>query len=265
MYVDTTLIDYVNVNRNGPGTGIDFEIPASTFAPYAETTVAVWYGVVPVNEQQEQSSEELLITISGGFEGPATFDLSENNYIVAEARPPSTLPDFVHMTRAATWGVAPYTYASSDESVASVDGNGQVTALTNGVCDITSTDSSGATRRYTLTVSGIRVVHFLTANTDWSGMQAVCTAADVAPITLAQFKALWMQYADDVPVTTYLGWLDYPFWTADSVGAGTYSTYNLGGPDVNENASSADASLRNQAVGVSTRATGFALSSSASH
>ncbi|MGA3682084.1 Ig-like domain-containing protein [Pseudomonas graminis] len=262
LYVDTTLIDYINVNRHGPGSGFDFEIPASAFVLYAEGTVAVWYGVVPANEQQEQRSEELVLSIRGGFEGPASLDLSAHNYVVAETRPPATLPDFVHISRVATWGVAPYTYASSNEGVATADDNGLVTALTNGICDITATDSSGETRRYALTVSGITMVHFLTANTDWKGMQDACAAGGLVPITLTQFKALWMRYAGDVPVTTYLGWLDYPFWTADSVGAGTYSTYNLGGQDVNENASSADASLPNQAVGVSVSAARPAASGS---
>lgn len=257
LYFDTALIEYIVVNRLGPGSGLDFEIPASAFAPYAETTVAISYGVIPSGEQEEQRSQVLVLTISGGFEGAATLDLSAYNYVVAETRPPSTLPDFVQMTRVATWGIAPYAFESSDKTVATVDGNGKVTALTNGACEIVCTDSSGATRRYTLTVSGIKRVHFLTASTDWAGMQAICAAADVSPITLAQLKSLWTRYAGEVPVSTYLGWLDYPFWAADSVGAGTYGTYDLSGSDVNENASSAEASLPHQAVGVSTGAARF--------
>lgn len=250
---DDTLIDYMVVNRDGPGAGYDFDIPASEFMAYAETSVSVWYGVVAEGEQ-EQPSNKLVLTISGGFEAGATLDLSGKNYLVAHTRLPSRLPDFVHMTRPAGWGAPPYTYASTDDTVASVDDTGKVTARTNGRCDITSTDSSGATRHYPLTVSGIQVVHFLTANTDWQGMQAVCQAAGVSPITLAQCKALWTQYADDVPVNDYLGWLDYPFWTIDSVGAGTYGTYDFSGSDVNHNASSADASLPHQALGVASDA-----------
>lgn len=258
LYLNAKMIDYVVVNRNGPGAGLDFEIAASEFLPYSETSVAVWYGVVPAGEQQEQPSQELTLTISGGFEASAALDLSAHNYIVAEPKLPSTLPDFVHMTRTASWGVPPYSYSTSAETVASVDSSGKVTARANGTCDITSTDSTGATRQYSLTVSGINVVHFLTGNTDWAGMHAVCDAAGLAPVTLAQCKTLWTLYADDIPVTTYLGWLDYPFWTADSVGAGTYGTYNFGGTDVNENASSAEGSLRNQAIGVSCDAVQFA-------
>lgn len=254
LYFDTTLIDYTVVNRTGPGSGLDFKIPASAFFPYAETIVTISYGVVPSGEQEEQRSASLDLPISGGFEAAATMDLSSKHYIVAATKAPSTLPDFAQMTRVATWGVAPYTFDSDDKKVATVDSDGQVTALANGDCEISCTDSLGATRRYTLTVSGIKVVHFLTDSTDWAGMQDVCAAAGVSPITLAQLKSLWTTYEGKVPVSTYLGWLDYPFWAADSVGAGTYGTYDLSGSDVNENASSAEASLPHQAVGISTGA-----------
>ncbi|WP_342653352.1 Ig-like domain-containing protein [Pseudomonas sp. F3-2] len=254
LYFDTALINFAVVNRNGPGSGLDFKIPASAFFPYAETIVTISYGVVPSGEQEEQRSASLDLPISGGFEAAATMDLSSKHYIVAATKAPSTLPDFAQMTRVATWGVAPYTFDSNDKKVATVDSDGQVTALANGDCEISCTDSLGATRRYTLTVSGIKVVHFLTDSTDWAGMQDVCAAAGVSPITLAQLKSLWTTYEGEVPVSTYLGWLDYPFWTADSVGAGTYGTYDLSGSDVNENASSADASLPHQAVGISTGA-----------
>ncbi|MBX8533596.1 Ig-like domain-containing protein [Pseudomonas cichorii] len=254
LYVGEELIDYITVGRNGPGPGIDFEVPASVFQNVEETTVRVWYGVTPAGATDEEPSDELLLTLSAGFEADATLDLSTKNYVVAEHELPANPPAFAQITRAADWGTGPYTYSSSDDSVATVDADGTATARTNGSCTISARDSTGETRAYSLTVSGIKVVHFLTGSTDWAGMQSVCTAAGVDPITVAQFKQLWTQYSDNLPVSTYLGWLDYPFWTADALGGGTYWTYDLSGNDVDENASSSDASLPLQAVGVSSTA-----------
>ncbi|RAU49283.1 MULTISPECIES: Ig-like domain-containing protein [unclassified Pseudomonas] len=251
LYLEDTLFDWTVVNRSGPGTGIDFEVPASEFMVGAGGQLRVWYGVIPAGETAEQPSADLLLTISGGFEDDVTLDLTAHNYLVAEGKAPAQPPAFARFSRAADWGTGPYTYASSEESVASVDDTGTVTALANGTCSITARDSLGATQHYALTIAGMIVVHFLTASTDWAGMQRVCATAGLDPASLNDLKALWTRYADSQPVSTYLGWLDYPLWTADPAGVGTYWTYDLSGTDPNQNASASDGSLAMQAVGIS--------------
>lgn len=257
LYLEEILFDWTVVGRNGPGQGLDFAVPASNFMAYTGTQLKVWYGVVPDGESDEQPSAELVLTIAGGFDDDATLDLAAHNYVVAQARAPAQIPEFAQMTRKADWGTAPYSYGSSDETIASVNGDGTVTALTNGSCTITATDSKRASNSYSLTVKGIVVVHFLTGSTNWEGMQRSCTEAGLEPISLVDFKALWSRYSDTLPVSTYLGWLDYPFWTSETSGAGTYSTYDLSGTDVNQNAGASDGTLAMQAAGISRTAARF--------
>jgi hypothetical protein len=251
LYLGNVLFDWTIVGRNGPGPGIDFSVPASEFMAYTGQQLSVWYAVIPTGETEEEPSAELLLRISGGFEDDVTLDLSAHNYVVAASRAPAQIPEFAQMTRPADWGSGPYTYSSSDESIASVTDTGTVTALANGTCTITAQDSQGKSIGYALMIKGMVIVHFLTGNTDWKGMQNVCTTAGLEPVSVADFKALWNRYSDNVPVSRYLGWLDYPFWTADESGAGTYWTYDLSGRDVNGNASASVGTEFMQAVGLS--------------
>lgn len=254
LYIGDKLVDGIYVPSRPRPEGIGFEVSAGEFLSYLGATVAVYYCVTLADTQDPQPSDEVVLTISSGFKQDASIDLGALGYIIAETGLPSVLPESARMTREAHWGVAPYTYRSSNEAIAIVDDHGTVTALRNGECRITSTDVSTQTQSYALSISGISVVHFLTGNVDWSGMGTVCAEAELTPITLKQFKALWQQYSDHQPVGTHLGWLDYPFWTSDPIGAGTYGTYDLSGADVEGNASSAEQSSRYQAVGVSSNA-----------
>jgi hypothetical protein len=254
LYIGDKLVDGIYVPSRPRPEGIGFEVSAGEFLTYLGATVAVYYCVTLADTQDPQPSDEVVLTISSGFKQDASIDLGALGYIIAETGLPSVLPESARMTREAHWGVAPYTYKSSNEAIAIADDHGTVTALRNGECSITSTDVSTQTQSYALSISGISVVHFLTGNVDWSGMGTVCAEAELTPITLKQFKALWQQYSDHQPVGTHLGWLDYPFWTSDPIGAGTYGTYDLSGADVEGNASSAEQSSRYQAVGVSSDA-----------
>jgi hypothetical protein len=254
LYIGDKLVDGIYVPSRPRPEGIGFEVSAGEFLTYLGATVAVYYCVTLADTQDPQPSDEVVLTISSGFKQDASIDLGALGYIIAETGLPSVLPESARMTREAHWGVAPYTYRSSNEASAIVDDHGTVTALRNGECSITSTDVSTQTQLYARSISGISVVHFLTGNVDWSGMGTVCAEAELTPITLKQFKALWQQYSDHQPVGTHLGWLDYPFWTSDPIGAGTYGTYDLSGADVEGNASSAEQSSRYQAVGVSSDA-----------
>ncbi|MGA8133044.1 MAG: Ig-like domain-containing protein [Pseudomonas gingeri] len=156
---------------------------------------------------------------------------------MADKAPPD-VPAYARLTRAASWGSAPYRYDSSHDNIASVNAqSGEVTARGNGQCTITATDSQGEIRSYALTVKGIRQLHYLSSGADWQGMILVCAAADLDPVTRADIERLWTLYnPGNGRVAEYLGWLNYPFWTGDTLGAGTAWAYDLNGPSVNDNA-----------------------------
>lgn len=64
-------------------------------------------------------------------------------------------PTGTSATRAATGGVPPYTYESSDSSIASVDGKGTVRSEGNGLATIIAKDSSGQSITYNVTTSNV--------------------------------------------------------------------------------------------------------------
>lgn len=228
-----------------------FYVDAQHFIADAEDSVIVRYEVL-MRDNSTVPSDDLVLKMSAGFEGPATLDLSQENYVVVAERAPLTVPTYARMTRVATWGSPPYRYASSDDYVASVSlQTGEVTARGNGHCTITAIDSLNQPQGYPLTVRGIRQVHFLSDNTDWQGMSAVCDVANLDRVTRSNLARLRELYAhpDVDGVGDFLGWLRYPFWTGELVGSGTYWIY-----DVNTgSATSADANARHQALGISKR------------
>lgn len=251
------LIDFVPIGANDVDKDVEFPVRAQTFLDHArDNVVLVRYEVQFKGVGTPEKSAVLTLTLSAGFEADATLDLSDKNYIAAVEKPPLQVPDFARLTRTAEWGSAPYTFSSSDPQIASVDErSGEVTARRNGQCTISATDSGtpAQTQRFSLTVRGIRELHFLSPDAHWEGMQNVCTAAGLEPVTLAQIKQFWTLYSAGLQegVGTYLGWLNYPVWTGTLVGAGTAWHYDLNGNDVNENASSSDLVTHHQAVGIS--------------
>ncbi|MFA1028148.1 MULTISPECIES: Ig-like domain-containing protein [Pseudomonas syringae group] len=71
---------------------------------------------------------------------------------------PDLLPNFPADTtvqRRASGGHAPYQYTSSNPAVAKVDGHGLTSVRGKGTAIITATDSLGASKRYTVTVTGV--------------------------------------------------------------------------------------------------------------
>ncbi|MFJ2818479.1 hypothetical protein [Streptomyces sp. NPDC087294] len=178
-------------------------------------------------------------------------DLSDDNYIVFAEKPPQVVPGFARYERAATQGAAPFTYATSDPKVADVDDSGTVYLRGNGECTIKAVDSDGTAAEYTLTVRGISTVHLLSSSADWQGMEAMCSAALVRPVTLAEMKRLWTLYfPSSGPVADYMELLNYPVWTADLIGADTAWAYDLNGSSVNDNASGNDKDTFFQVLGI---------------
>ncbi|MHC8386093.1 Ig-like domain-containing protein [Pseudomonas sp. LB3P14] len=252
LFVGTHYTDDLPISSSAVGKDVVFKVAAKEFVAGADDILPIRYEV-QLYQGIRESSDILDLVLQAGFDAEATLDLSAQSYVVAFEKPPLTSPSAARMTREAKWGSAPYTYESSDPTIASVDAqSGEVTALRNGVCTIEATDSQRQAREYPLTVEGIQEVHFLSASADWQGMARVCDAAKLQPITLAQAKRLWTLYfLDTGPVAQYLEWLNYAVWTADDLGGGTAWTYDLNGSSVNGNATGQDTTSFWQVVGVS--------------
>lgn len=246
--------DDIPVSLSAVGRDVLFTVPAHVFAVDSGTSIPVRYEVQFYQGEREESLV-LDLTVSGGFEDPFRFDLSAQNYVVAIHKPPLSVPDFTRTSREANWGTAPYTFSSSHPLIADVNAQtGEITAHLNGLATITAVDSRSAQRSYPLTVLGIKLVHFLSARADWQGMKTVCAAANLDPVSLLDIKRLWtFYYLNSGPVAAHLGWLNYPFWTDDVLGAGTAWAYDLNGSQVNENASGFAQDTFLQVVGVELR------------
>ncbi|WP_457969775.1 Ig-like domain-containing protein [Pseudomonas sp. R4-84] len=230
-----------------------FYVEAEHFIAEAVDIVIIRYEVL-MKDGSTQASDNLELKMDVGFEAPAILDLSQENYVAVADKAPLDVPPYALMTRVATRGTPPYRYESSNEYVASVNAQtGEVTARGNGQCTITATDSLNQSRHYDLTVKGIREVHFLSPSAEWEGMKAVCDAAGMNMVTrsdLDRLRAVYKHPEIGEAVGEYLGWLPYPFWTGDAVGAGsTYWVYEMDTGDK----TSADAGAHHQALGISKR------------
>ncbi|WP_434610108.1 Ig-like domain-containing protein [Pseudomonas sp. D2-30] len=229
-----------------------FYVEAEHFVADADGIVIIRYDVL-MSDGSTEHSENLELKVDVGFEAPAIFDLSQDNYVAVADKAPLDVPPYARMTRLATGGTPPYRYESSNEYVASVDAQtGEVTARGNGQCTITATDSLNQPRQYELTVKGIRQVQWLSNSADWQGMTAVCDVAGVdivARSDLDRLRAVYKHPDIGEAVGEYLGWLPYPFWTGDAAGAGTYWIYDMDTGDK----TSADAGAHHQALGISKR------------
>lgn len=225
--------DDIQISSIAVGKDVRFTVAPEVFDVGAGNIIDVSYEV-QFYEGERVGSSVLELKIADDFQSPALLDLAVHNYVVIADKPPLSIPAYARMFRAANWGIAPYTYNSSAPEIAGVDPQtGEATAYLNGRTSITAIDSRHESRRYQLTVSGIRHLHFLTASANWEGMKAVCVVAGLEPVPLADIRRLWsFYYPSGGPVAEYAGWLNYPFWTADALGAGTAWAYDLNGSQV---------------------------------
>jgi hypothetical protein len=244
--------DDIPIGSTAVGKDVTFTVLGNDLVVDANDIVPIHYEV-QFHDGDRVPSQTLNLLLQSGFDAQATLDLSAHNYVVSVDKPPVKLPAAARMTRLAQWGSSPYQYTSSNPAIASVDTqSGEVTALRNGDCEITATDSQSKTRTYPLTVKGIVEVHFLTHSADWQGMLTLCETAKMQPVTLTQIKRMWTLYFPDAgPVADYLEWLNYSVWTGDDLGASTAWTYDLNGDSVNDNASAQDIDTFLQVLGVS--------------
>ncbi|MCD9116519.1 Ig-like domain-containing protein [Pseudomonas bijieensis] len=243
VFVGTTYSNDLPVR---PSTDdVEFYVEAQYFVAGADGVVIVRYEV-EMRSGGTVPSDELELKLDAGFEGAATLDLTQQNYVAVDIKAPQVVPAYARMTRTATWGSSPHAYVSDNEYIASVDPQtGEVTARGNGECTITATDSLNQSRAYSLTVTGIRQVSFMSDKADWAGMKTVCERFGLDPVARLDLNRLRELYGNRA--ADYLGWLDYPFWTGEAVGAGTYWIYDLNTGDT----TSADARAYHQALGIS--------------
>lgn len=227
---------------------------AAEFAQYANREIAVFWEVWS-GTQRLHVTRELRLRVEAGFEVAHTIDLRSQNYGVVNDKPPASSPPFTRYVRAATWGVEPITYTSSNTQVATPDQQGEVTANGNGTTTISATDSQGQTKRYDLTVEGIVQFVFLSPSATWPGANDACKAAGLELPTARQLTQLIDTYPEHRgSLTDYFGFLPYFFWSSDLIGASTASIVSLDKPmddDLVPNPSAADLTEHHQVMGVS--------------
>jgi len=268
LFVGNHYTDDIPIGSSAVGKDVEFVVAAKEFIANDNNILPIRYEVerapatirnrnrnrknkkLPRTLREESLTLDLLL--KAPFESAAILDLSTENYVASVSKPPKETPAFTRMTREANWGTAPYVYSCSDKSIATIDSaSGEVTAVRNGTCTITATDTLNQTQHYELTIKGILELHHLTHRADWEGMKVLCMQAKVLPVSLAQIKRFWsLYYPTSGQVGEYLGWLHYPVWTGDELGAGTAWSYDLNGSHVNENASGDDIGTFRQAVGI---------------
>ena len=205
-----------------------FEVPSAHVDQNVDKAATLSYTVAR-GAAQPKPSASLTLYIGEAFEAAATLDATGKHYILAE-KPPLAVPEYGTLLREAKFGAGPYVYRSSDETVASVDAAGRVTARGNGTATITATDSGNQSRSYPITVAGVVQLFFVTASANFAGAQAACASANLRVPTLDEMKAFWAGYYPSVGrVAAYMEWLSYPFWTGTTQGAGLAYAYDLNG------------------------------------
>ncbi|WP_150739379.1 hypothetical protein [Pandoraea anapnoica] len=225
-----------------------FEVPRNHADLNKEKSASLSYTVMRGTTQSQ--SEAFVLWIGEAFEAPLTVDLSKFRYIIGE-KAPVIVPDYAKFNREAKFGTPPYNYTTADETVATIDGVGIVTPMGNGTAQISATDSRNETRSFTITVSGLKTMYFVSPSANFSGAAAACAAAGLDVPTVDDLKAFWVTYfPSSGPVAQYMDWLSYPFWTGTAIGAGTAYAYDLNGPDEQQNVKGRNETDYLQVVGV---------------
>ncbi|UOF18337.1 hypothetical protein [Pseudomonas syringae] len=141
------------------GKTLEVVFAAALVTANAGQTVAVSYVVNRVNGLVQVSGTLALQILAAQPElvldtSPVT--LGGKVYLLPGS--PDLLPNFpadTTLLRQASGGQAPYQYASSDPLVAKVDSNGLTSVRGKGTAIITATDALGASKQYTVTVTGV--------------------------------------------------------------------------------------------------------------
>ncbi|WP_369931195.1 Ig-like domain-containing protein [Xanthomonas sp. NCPPB 2632] len=176
-------------------------------------------GITASDARQGKGSYPVIVEREAiDFGGPNTLNCT--GYVVAEGRPPRNPPAMARYTRVPVGGTPPYTYSSSNPTVASVDSSGTVTASANGTSTITARDSRGITAAHSLTVYGAKVWRhrrtwgFITYAAQ-TGIFAQEGDLVRCPADRAEIAALRQVYLPEGNPAQLLGWLDNYYWTSE--------------------------------------------------
>lgn len=150
------------ISARNAGKPVTLPIARSYLESNAGKTLQVYYTVAQPRSAPQRSGA-VAVLLKEGFAAAQALDLSRHNYIVFSdsegvVKVPPTPPDYAYYTRVQPGAVQ---YASDNDAIARVDGNGRVSIWGNGSVTITATTAAGAASSYTLTVSGVRQLQLL--------------------------------------------------------------------------------------------------------
>ncbi|EJM18578.1 hypothetical protein PMI21_02150 [Pseudomonas sp. GM18] len=195
-------------------------------------TAKATYGTLP------ESAARTLTILPALNPGPNK-TLNLVNFIVAQGRPPASVPPEAIFTQTASGGRPPYAYTSENSNVASVTSQGgTVTCRANGSTRIHVRDANDVQVFYTVTVSGIKTL--LQNDSTWRTWPEAfnyCQARGGRLATLNEMLAFYNLYArEGGNVAALLGWpliqahpsALYGAWVADG-GGGSHYYFNLTG------------------------------------
>ena len=157
-WVGKTSYDGMMQNVGG-STELTFRVPKMLITQSEGGTATVSYVIIRNGVEMESQQLELIVRDGIVFETSPVM-LPGKIYLLPAH--PDLLPAFptgTSVTRVASGGRPPYTYASSDPKVAQVDANGLTSVRGNGVATITASDAGGDSKSYSVTVTGVVECH----------------------------------------------------------------------------------------------------------
>ncbi|UVL20781.1 hypothetical protein LOY44_07765 [Pseudomonas sp. B21-044] len=202
-------------------TDLTFDVPGNSGLALEAGQLTAYYEV-----PGRSRSSKTVATLTGALVShPLTFgaDISITaslRYIILKGRAPlhPTADSKGSYQRQGSGGQPPYTYSSSNEAVAKVNGQGVVVAQDNGVAEISVTDANQQVAKYKITFSGVRLVE-VRPNQWWTGHVFHGSRPEFHSLSVLQMQSFWEQYRnDDVTksVATILGWTQPLLWSGDN-------------------------------------------------
>ncbi|HCL54881.1 Ig-like domain-containing protein [Pseudomonas fulva] len=171
---------------------------------------------------QDGPSAALEFGISDGFTGSHEVDFSAQRLPVflhnGKIKLPKQLPAQMKFARPLLGATG---YKSSDASVATVDGAGNIGVLRNGSTTITATLASGSTEQYQLTVTGLVGLEILAASSTRSSAEKLCKSLGMRMPSKSDFILFKNVYGDQLGQ-----WLpDLAIW-GETIGADSAWTFH---------------------------------------
>ncbi len=194
---------------------LTFLVPKAQVDAQADSTVEVYYEVLPVAGSSAVPSQRLSLQINA--QGPAlSIDptpVSLTGTIYRNANPVTNPPANAFVRRAASGGTPPYAYSSSNPNVIQVDANsGLAVSYGSGSANVRVSDADGATASYPVTVSGVRRIEGLGAFNVWSWCQTEARKRGGELPTIGEWQAMRASYNNNPELGN--GYC----WTLDSAG-----------------------------------------------